>query len=260
MDLESAEPFSNPRERWLTRCRICKAECDYLLKYLLELQTRNEPSCRRCYWIQWSKNTLMQGETGGPVDVATQAAHLEKNNYLPVEALVELPWGDYPILTKCRSCGRQEAQRMGDIGWGCSCVSNPKAGAKKVPGAAKRKNLFIDSDSPALAWWDVKVNDETSLKTVTVLAHRSCAWVCPDCGHHFDAKVRDMAEHPTCPSCEAARSSAWHIEYERLKKTPIHASKPSQVQIYVNSSARTAIIHAFDRTCITPRDVRIAVA
>lgn len=221
MDLESVEPFSSPRARWLTRCRICKAECHYLLKYLLELQTRNEPSCRRCYWIQWSTNTLMQAETGGPVDVATQAAHLEKNNYFPIEALVELPWGDYPILTKCRSCGRQQAQRMGDIGWGCSCVANPKSGTKKVPGAAKKKNLFIDSKSPALTWWNAEANDEAFLRTVTVLAHRSCAWVCPDCGHHFEATVREMAEHPTCPPCEEARSSAWHAEYERLQNTPI---------------------------------------
>ena len=221
MDLESAEPFLAPREQWLIRCRVCQAECHYFLKYLLELRERDEPACRRCFWIQWSANMPMGAVSGPAVDIGTQAAHLAENSYVPVEELFALPWGEYPILTRCRYCGRQKAQRMGDIGWGCSCVSNPNSGAKRVPGGPKKKNLLIDSDSPALAWWDAEANDKFVLNTVTGLAHRLCAWVCPQCGHHFEAKVRDMAERPTCPPCEDDRRAAWRAEHERLKNTPI---------------------------------------
>lgn len=232
MGLEAAEPFPGRNARWLTRCRLCQAECHYLLNYLFDLQTRkDEPACRRCFWIDWSAHADLMAGTSRTVDIQEQTERLEKNNYEPVEPLFVLPRDGYPIITRCRSCGRQEAQRMGDIGWGCSCVANPNSSARKSPGAAKKKNLLIDSGSPALAWWDAEANDPHDLNTVTVLANRVCAWVCPDCGHHFTASVRFITQWLKCPQCNA-RESAKHARRRAVENVTPIASVPELLEAW----------------------------
>lgn len=222
MGLEAVEPFPGRNARWLTRCQLCNAECHYLLNYLFELRVRkDETACRRCFWIDWSIHSdFISGMSSTVVGIQEQTDRLEQNNYDPVEPFFVLPRDGYPIITRCRSCGRQEAQRMGDIGWGCTCSSNPGSQAKKSAGAAKKKNLFIESNSPALAWWDAETNSLHDLNTATVLANRGCAWVCPKCGHHFAASIRSMTQWLKCPECKVRDSE------ERARKRAIEYATP----------------------------------
>lgn len=222
MGLEAAEPFPGRNVRWLTRCRLCQAECHYLLNYLFDLQNRkDEPACRRCFLVDWSAHANLLSGTNRNVSIQEQLARLEQNNYEPVELLFVLPRDGYPIITRCRSCGRQVAHRMGDIGWGCPCVANPNSSAGKLPGATKKKNLLIDSSSPALVWWDVEANNPQDLNTVTLLANRVCAWVCPNCGHHFTASVRSITQCLECPECDARKREGRARERAIQKVTPI---------------------------------------
>src|SRR6478735_8424323 len=39
----------------------------------------------------------------------------------------------------------------------------------------------------------------------------------------FSERVRDMADRPACPACEAKRKAEWDAEYERLRVTPVVA-------------------------------------
>lgn len=223
LDLVPLGDFPGQHERWLTRCRSCNAECHYLLKYLLELRTRDEPSCRRCFWNEWAEEAnLMAGGGSGTVSVDRLRHMLDRNGFDPVEPLVPLLSDNHPVITRCRICGRQEARRPGDIGWGCPCTRNAVSSVPKKP-AGSTKNLLIDSGNLALKWWDHEANPESELRTVTVLARREAHWVCPTCGHRFTSKVYEMADRPACPECKEIRHAGWRAEYERLKHTPISA-------------------------------------
>lgn len=237
IDLEPAEPFPGRTVRWLTRCRLCQAECHYLLNDLLKLQQRkDEPACRRCFWTDWSADADLKSGTTRIVSIQEQVELLEQNNYQPVEPLFILPREGYPIITKCRSCGRQKAQRIGDIAWGCPCAANPNPAVGKSPGAAKKKNLLLDSNSPALAWWDAEANEPHDLETVTMRANRVCAWVCPDCGHHFSASVRYVTQWLKCPKCDA-RNSEQHARRRATEDiTPI-ASVPELLAAWDDEAA-----------------------
>lgn len=236
MGLEAVEPFPGRNARWLTRCQECKAECHYLLNYLFDLRSRkDEPACRRCFWIDWSLDAELLSGRSGTVGIQEQAEHLEQRNYEPVEPLFVLPRGGYPIITRCRSCGRQDAQRMGDVGWGCTCAANPNSGAKKSPGAAKKKNLLIDSDSPALAWWNAEVNDVHDLNTVTVSANRHVAWICPDCDHHFTDSVRSVTQWLKCPECEAKAGAERAQERAVERVTPV-GTIPALVEAWADDA------------------------
>ncbi len=83
------------------------------------------------------------------------------------------------------------------------------------------KALLAESGSKALAWWDHDANDERTLATVSVRATREANWRCPDCDHHFPAKVLAMAERPSCPICSARAAAKRQEEYELLKVTPV---------------------------------------
>ena len=148
---------------------------------------------------------------------------LDDNGFDPVEALTPLPSTDLPVLTRCRGCGRQAAQRPGDIGWGCSCTQNTRAGVTSTRDSSGKRTqeLFADSKSPALEWWDHDANSERQLQTVTVRATRMSNWACPNCDYRFAAKVLEMVERPRCPECEKVRLAEWGAEYERMKVTPV---------------------------------------
>lgn len=236
MGLDAVEPFPGRNARWLTRCQTCQAERSYLLNYLFDLRTRkNEPACRRCFWIDWSLHAALMSGNMDTVGIQDQAEHLEGSNYAPVEPLFVLPRPGYPIITRCRSCGRQDAQRMGDIGWGCTCRANPSSGAKKSPGAAKKKDLLIESGHPALARWDAEVNDVHDLNTATVLANRHVAWICPKCGHHFTGSIRSVTQWLKCPKCEEKARHERAQERAVQNVTPV-GSIPELVQAWADEA------------------------
>lgn len=227
LGLDPAEGFTSPKTRWLTRCRSCAAECHYLLEYLLELRTRDEPACRRCYWRAWAEKTNRYPEDVVPVGADEVRQHLDHNGFDPVEEVLDLPNPSLPVLTRCRLCSRQEAKRLGDIGWGCTCRSNPapRGPAPAQPRRTAQKDLLVDSGSPALKWWDYEVNSPKELQTLTSRSRREAAWVGQGCGHRFVAQVFRMAQIPACPQCgavrRALRDAEFQVESERFRRTPV---------------------------------------
>lgn len=219
VDLEPLEAFpGNSKQWWLTRCRTCKAECHYRLENLLDKRMLRESACGRCDWADWAKN---HGGNSHPVSVEAQRQLLDQHGFDPVGELLPLQPG-HAVVAKCRSCGIQKAKQLIDLaGWGCHCTRVTRTGGVgtlKEDGAKRgAKNLFVNSDSPALSWWDHEANPESELKTVTLKATREAHWICPDCDHRFSEQIYIVAQSPRCPACLELKRA----EYERLRTVPV---------------------------------------
>ncbi len=213
--LEAVEAFTAPDAWWLTKCLDCGVQAHYKFEYVLQKNRIAEKTCRACYWCRWSEGQRDQPwrEVWPLERVATR---LGENGF----DLVDTIRGDHdPVVARCRVCGNQSVKRMSDVGFGCVCRRNTRS--SNPAGARVGRVLLIESESPALVWWDHERNDEATLRTVTVRAVRRCHWVCPDCDLRFRAKVNDMAERPSCPDCAARGSAERWQEYERWKITPV---------------------------------------
>lgn len=146
--------------------------------------------------------------------------------------------------------GHGSAHRTGDIGWGCSCQTNPRramqtpnvSGAGK-PGTKRVKNLLKDSKLPVLDWWDHDANYTALWETVTVKARREAAWRCPECGLRFTARVLDMTSLPSCPDCFAKRETEWEAELARWAVTPV-AAAPELAQAWADDVDPTQVMLA----------------
>lgn len=215
--LEPLAEFPGPKKWWLTRCLTCDAECHYRLVTLLEKRAVKSSGCQRCDWAAWAK---IHGGSSPTVSVDTLRRLLDENDFDPVGELTPLS-SAHAVLTKCRACGNQAAKQIADLSWGCHCTRVTRSGGvgtRKAEGVKRgAKNLFVDSDSPALDWWDHEANQESELKTITVRARREAHWVCPECDHPFAEAVYLMTESPRCPACRELH----HAEYERLRSVPV---------------------------------------
>ena len=236
--LKADEPFKGPGEWLLSTCLNCGVQAHYKLNYTVEKNALQEKTCRACYWREWAKKHRQMSGQLVPARTYSREEiieHLDNNGFDLVATTVDVNDGDDPVVARCRSCLKLSAQRMGDIGWGCSCTRNVRA-ATPTSEAAKARNirstnpvsvktakvLLADSDDPALQWWDHERNDEKTFRTVTLRATRSCHWICPKCRLSFSAKVLDMtAGRHSCPDCLAVRHAEWEAEYKRWKVTPI---------------------------------------
>lgn len=221
LKMDPATAFPGKGKRWRTRCRVCSAECDYRLEYLLELRTRDEPPCRRCYWIQWTTMADRMSGSVRPVSRDQVAAHLEEHGFEPVEELFDLPSSGWPVLTRCIHCRVQAAERLGDISWGCACTRNSAPRSALASRTRGAKKLFVDSGSDALKWWAHDLNDESVLATAAERAKTQCQWRCPECGHTFARSIALMGGLPSCPSCTSRESTDWAEERDCLKRTPV---------------------------------------
>lgn len=240
VDLEPLEAFPGTSKKWwLTRCRTCKAECHYRLETLLEKLAIRDTGCARCHWAEWAK---LHGGDSDPVSVGAQQQLLDENGFDPLGELSPLLPG-HAVLTKCRACGNQAARRIADLSWGCHCTRVTRTGGvgtRKEDGAKRgARNLFVDSDSPALSWWDHEENPEAEFKTVTVKATREADWICPDCDNRFPEKIFIMAQSPRCPACLEVRRT----EYDRLRTVPV--------------SDVPALLIAWDDEDADPREVMV---
>lgn len=249
--LEPAAPFTGPREWRLTTCLACGVQAHYRLEYIVDNNRDGRLTCRACHWKRWAADSrarpgdefertilslleqftpeqIMEGNPHPDVRQFLEsqwwsperiAAHLDANNFELITLTVDITDGNDPIVTRCRLCQRIEAQRLTDVGWGCTCSRNTR---HSNPGSPRPgRVLLLDSQSEALAWWDHDRNTESDLRTVTVLATRSAHWACPECRHRFPAKVSTMAERPTCPECSARRQAEWSLQLKQWETTPI---------------------------------------
>src|SRR5699024_5553179 len=105
-----------------------------------------------------------------------------------------------PHAVECTTCGRVSAERLSDMGWGCTCRKSAKtatAGTSKALG----HNLLKNSDNPAKDWWDHDRNSDSAWETAKLRSPKIVWWSC-DKGHVFEAKILEMATNsPRCPDC-----------------------------------------------------------
>ncbi|MFD5656159.1 zinc-ribbon domain-containing protein [Streptomyces hirsutus] len=226
--LEPLEPFTKPTAWRLTRCLACGVEAHYRLEYTLEKNTIGEATCRACYWRQWAdEDRRLKGAYANldPVPASKAREHAEKNGYEYLGPLADPSLSEDPHHVRCRYCGRLSAERMGDIGFGCRCQTNPRRDRRTSTSAAarqtKKRDLLKDFELPVMDWWDHESNDAADWETVTVTARREASWRCPDCGLRFVKRVLDMVSARECPECEPKRRAAWQAEYERYQVTPV---------------------------------------
>lgn len=215
-------------EHVLTRCFKCGCEAHYRLDYAIEKV--GEGVCRACYWRAWG--TLMRDGLGGhanfpPEDTGRVEELAESMGYEYLGPLVPQPKDGDPHRVRCTYCGHISAQRSGDIAWGCSCRVNASRGSGALNETQKRSQqapeLLKNCGGPVVDWWDHNTNPIEWWETVTPRAYRVASWCCPECSHHFTAKVNSMATHPECPVCEPKRRLAAKAEREHYAKVPVSA-------------------------------------
>lgn len=238
--LKPAEPFVGKSNAWwLTTCLQCGVQAHYKLDYILDKNRIGERTCRACFWKSWASEgrEMMARYIPNDEELLAQAnsqfelprgmsreeikAAVEGNGFELVGLTSEIT-GDpshRTMVVSCRVCGRTSVQRMGDIGWGCSCVRNQNPSTYQ--GRGTKTALLKDSpDSRAFRWWDRERNQQSDFDTVSIRGTRVCHWVCPECGHRFQDTVQNVESRGDCPECRARRSREFDIEYERLKHTP----------------------------------------
>ncbi|WP_197515689.1 hypothetical protein [Arthrobacter sp. U41] len=120
--LTAAEPFIGPEEWRLATCLDCGVQAHYKFEYTLDKNAVGEKTCRACHWTDWAKWACQMSGEAAPARIYSREeiiAHLDKHGFDLVATTVDVNDGNDPI-TRCRSCNKISAQRMGDIGWGCS--------------------------------------------------------------------------------------------------------------------------------------------
>lgn len=226
--LEPLEAFTGPKAWRLTRCLTCGCKAHYRLEYTIEKNEIREPTCRACYWKQWAEKTRqLQGAYADRTVTELDAArrHAEEHGYDYLGPLTAPSLPNDPHHVRCRYCGKLSAERLGDIGWGCTCQTNPRRNAdapSESTGKPKRR-LLKDSGLDSAAWWDHEANDPADWATVTAAARREVGWRCPECSLGFSARVVDFAGWPKCPRCEAGRQAAWDSAVDRYRNTAVAA-------------------------------------
>ncbi len=152
----AVDPFEGPKAWRLTECLDCGVQAHYRLVYTIEKNAVGEKTCRACYWKAWAKEArALSGEVfpgRRTYSTAEIIAHLDANGFDFIATTGEVTDGYEPVITPCRSCRRISADRMGDIGWGCSCSRNARSTtstSSTAAATASRKCLR----SPCSCWW-----------------------------------------------------------------------------------------------------------
>lgn len=162
--LRADEPFTGPKDLRLTTCLECGVQAHYKFEYTLEKNAQQEKTCRACHWTEWAQMVRQMSGDEMPRYLYSREeiiSRLGKNGFDLVTMTGEANDGNDPVVTRCRSCGKRSAQRLGDVG--CTCTRNTRAEnpASKAasPGrnirstnpvnAKSAKVLFADSEDPA---------------------------------------------------------------------------------------------------------------
>lgn len=122
--IKPLEPFTRPDDWQLTECLDCAVTAHYRLKYTLEKNQYGEKTCRACYYRTWATEArALHGEWAStePVSYEEAKAFVEENGFEYLGPLTSPSLGGDPHHTRCRRCGKISAERLGDIGWGCTC-------------------------------------------------------------------------------------------------------------------------------------------
>ncbi|AIY01530.1 hypothetical protein ART_1931 [Arthrobacter sp. PAMC 25486] len=119
--LRPLESFTHPDDWQLTECMNCAVQAHYRFNYTLEKNGWSEPTCRACYWRKWAKKARGDWAELTPATFEETKTYVDGHGFDYLGALTAPSLSDDPHLTKCRRCGKISAQRLGDIGFGCTC-------------------------------------------------------------------------------------------------------------------------------------------
>ncbi|PJE23848.1 MAG: lysine biosynthesis protein LysW [Mycobacterium sp.] len=221
--MRGLEPVAKANAFTLMECLTCGTRAHHKLDYVVGNNSSKLATCRACHWRDWAAMQRSHLQRPAP-SIDDARAHAEAHGYEYLGPLTSPSLADDPHHVRCRQCQKLSAERLGDIGFGCACSRNGKSASKATVSTAKarqRAALFKDSGTEALTWWDHTVNSQADFDTASKAATRVVAWVCPTCSCEFTCSVREMVEHPQCPSCEDERRAAWRNEYDALKATAV---------------------------------------
>lgn len=237
--LTAAEPFKSFKAWWLTNCVGCTVQAHYRLEYILGNNAKDEKTCRACYWKSWSAQGREYMATHVPDRQLAEEANrqfdlprgwsyeqikatVNNNGYELIGMTSELTRdaGHSTMVVRCVNCRRISVERLGDIGWGCSCSRNQNRSS--YSGRSAKPELMKDSDSDLLQWWDHERNTVSDFETVTLRATRVCHWTCPKCANRFTEKVSTMASGGfRCLRCRTEWENDWQAEKARWQRTPV---------------------------------------
>ncbi|MBW9121242.1 3'-5' exoribonuclease [Microbacterium trichothecenolyticum] len=122
--LRPLETFTHPDDWQLTECLVCSVQAHYRFNYTLDKNAWNEGTCRACYWRKWAADARrMQGDWADltPVSYSSALAHAEAHGFEYLGPLTAPSYGGDPHHVKCRACGKISADRLSDVGFGCTC-------------------------------------------------------------------------------------------------------------------------------------------
>lgn len=112
--LERLEAFGHPKHYVLTRCITCGCVAHYRFEYVLNQNNRGWPTCRACFGLAMSDGSELLTTDEETVEAAREHAEANGFDYLGPGV------GLATHRTRCRRCGKIEADRVCDMGWGCS--------------------------------------------------------------------------------------------------------------------------------------------
>ncbi|CAM3592533.1 hypothetical protein [Dermacoccus barathri] len=141
--LRPLEEFTHPESYRLTECLSCGCQAHYRLEYVLTKTAEGEPTCRACYWAEWSRETARlqdealqrAGLTPAEVELFYAAhgdprirrTHDAEGFVREAAAKHRDGLGDAPVDTdrfvqrvRCRHCGKIEVIRSNDL-YHCTC-------------------------------------------------------------------------------------------------------------------------------------------
>jgi len=216
------EPAKPPNEYRLCECLRCATVAHYRLAYTIEKNAIGEPTCRACFWTAWSQEAVAMARVPAQVlAVEEVSAAAVEHGFEYLGPLTSRLWSGDPHLTRCLTCGKLEAQRLGDIDFGCPCRTNRRVAS--TPADRGKKDLFKLSGIAAVKRWDHERNDPTLFETLTVRARTVVWWTCASCGEPFQAAVCNAPHEIDCPACTERGRAVRATEWERMKATPVAA-------------------------------------
>lgn len=124
--IKPIEAFTHPKDWQLTECLTCTVRAHYRFEYTLEKNRFGEPTCRACYWRGWAAHQrALLGEWANVESVPYDEAKVfvEEHGFDYLGPLTAPSLSDDPHHTRCRRCGKISAERLGDISFGCTCIS-----------------------------------------------------------------------------------------------------------------------------------------
>lgn len=228
---------------WLTECLVCGTVAHYRLDYIIEKMDSEKP-CRACFWWQWNRS-LYSGPPTAVEDIGRVRLGARERGYEYLGPCFSPSMQGDPHRVQCRTCGKIEARSVGNMG-GCSCrKSRARRTPPRKPGTS---NLFKDSSSEYLSWWDHDLNSKQDWLTTPEKATRKIHWRCPEFGHQF---VKSPASMWRCPECLKRRLS--EINSERRQYDDLSVADVPEVVVYWadERDPATIPINTFDQFMFT---------